>query len=285
MDELQEIAIDELRKTPAGQMIKRAMDTVTAIQKNLFALAASEDSAQLNLLKIGSVFQIFFIDTLASKKDPKKLQREEWLELANKVSKYAILEDDQSYSEFVFNLYADYIDLSVNSISAVVPETTFDSIKNIASDLRCNSAKLRNGTLSEIDYVDNCLWLSLEAMLKLLSASLSCLVGKEYSLLAQAVSQLAFEYGRYSLYAREQAILQEYVDNQYMLDDQLELQYAEFIADIKHQSELFMGFVNEAFSPGIHDALLSSVALGRAAGVKEEELLKTIDEIDSFFID
>ena len=285
MDMLQEMAIEELLNSQAGEKIQQAMKTIAAVQKNLFALAESEDSAGLNLLKIGTVFQIFLIDTLASKKDPEKIDSDEWRTIAQNVSEYAVLEEDQCYSEFVFGLYADYIDLSAKSTSKVISKETYASIKSISTEIRCKTAQLRNEEITETVYVEECLWLSLEAMIKLLSSSLTTLIGKEYSQLAQAVSQLAFEYGRYVLSAKEQAILSAYIENLYVLDNQLQKQYDAFCADVREQAEQFKKLVDDAFSPDIHNALIQSAALARAAGVKEEELLTSIEDVDAFFMD
>ena len=285
MDMLQEMAIEELLNSQAGEKIQQAIKTIAAVQKNLFALAESEDSAGLNLLKIGTVFQIFLIDTLASKKDPEKMGSDEWRTIAQNVSEYAVLEEGQCYSEFVFGLYADYIDLSAKSISKVISKETYASIKSISTEIRCKTAQLRNEEIPETVYVEDCLWLSLEAMIKLLSSSLTTLIGKEYSQLAQAVSQLAFEYGRYVLYAKEQAILSAYIENQYVLDDQLQEQYDAFCSDVKEQADRFKKLVDDAFSPDIHNALMQSAALACAAGVKEEELLTSVEDVDAFFMD
>lgn len=285
MDMLQEIAIEELLNSQAGEKIRQAIKAIAAVQKNLFALAESEDGAGLKLLKIGTVFQIFLIDTLASKTNPKKLDSDEWRTIAQNVSEYAVLEEGQCYSEFVFGLYADYIDLSAKCISKVISKETYASIKSISTEIRCKTAQLRSEEIPETVYIEDCLWLSLESMVKLLSSSLTVLIGKEYSQLAQAVSQLAFEYGRYVLYAKEQAILSAYIENQYVLDDELQKQYEAFCADVWEQAERFQKLVDDAFSPDIHNALLQSAALARAAGVKEEELLTSIEDIDAFFMD
>lgn len=285
MDIIQEIAIDELLNSQAGEKIRQSMDIIAAVQRNLYALVANENLAQLDLLKIGSVFQIFLIDTLASKKDAGKIESDEWQAIAENVSKYAVFEDGQSYSEFVFCLYADYIDLSVKCISSFISEETAASIQSISDEVRRKTKQLQNTEITETVYVEDCLWLSLEAMIKLLSSSLTILIGKEYSQLAQAVSQLAFEYGRYVLYSKEQAILAAYIENQHVLDEQLQSQYDSFCADLQQQAAQFRELINDAFSPDIHNALMQSAALARAAGVKEEELLSTIEEVDAFFED
>lgn len=281
----QEIAIDELRNSPAGIKISQAMETVAAVQRNLCALAESEDSTQLNLLKIGTVFQIFLVDKLASGADPKKMKPEEWGSIASKVSQYAVLEEGQSYSDFVFSLYADYIDLSAKGLSKFVSEETLASIMSISSDIRSKTELLREEAISESAYVDDCLWLSLEAMVKLLSSSLTMLIGAEYSQLAQAVLQLAFEYGRYVLYAKEQAILTAYIENQYVLDEQLQQQYDAFRTELAEQAERFNQLIEQAFSSNIRESLMQSAELARAAGVRWEEILTSVEDIDAFFMD
>jgi len=285
MDILQLLPIDELLSSPAGQRIAQAMDTIAAVQHNLVALASSEDSTQLSLLKVGTVFQVFLMDLLASGKNPKEIKPEEWGDIAGKVSKYAILEDGQSYSEFVFSLYADYIDLSAKSISKVISKESLASIKCISAEIRGKSALLRKGKITETTYVEECLWLSLEGMIKLLSSSLTTLIGSDYSKLAQAVSQLGFEYGRCVLYAKEQAILSAYIENQYALDEQLQSRFETFQMEVLKRSERFQRLIEDAFSPNVQDSLLRSIALARAAGATEEELLTTLDDIDRFFME
>ena len=46
----------------------------------------------------------------------------------------------------------------------------------------------------------------------------------------------------------------------------------------------FQELIDAAFTSNIHDALVNSAALARAAGVKEEEILETTEDIDDFFM-
>lgn len=285
-DELKEIAIDELLDSPVGGWIGKAMDTVDSAQRVLFSVFVGEDSNRLRLLKIGTVFQIFLVNTLASGKGPKDLSKEDWKNIAGQVAQYAIVKDGQSYSEFVFTMYADYIELSVKALRArKVSEENAASVQAIADEIRFQTEQLHNGEISEVDYVDQCLWLSLEAMIKCLSLSLTSFAGPEFNQLAQAITQLAFEYGRYTLYAREQAILQRYLDNQHVLDEQLQQEYDTYIVEVKRNAEKFRSLIDDAFSPNLRESLENSVALAKTAGVKEEELLKSVEEIDDFFME
>lgn len=126
-------------------------------------------------------------------------------------------------------------------------------------------------------------------MIKLLSfwltSKLAAIATVEYAQLAQASVDLAFEYGRYVLYAKEQSILEGYIQNQYVLDDELRTRYEAFLAELEENAARFHNLIDDAFSPDIHNALMQSAALARAAGVKEEEILRSTEDIDSFFLD
>ena len=284
IDLIKDIAIDELLQSPAGEWLGKAVETVSGIQRTLFAISENDDGNEMTLLKIGTVFQIFLIDTLASGKRPEELNEEDWKNIAEKVSQYAIFADGQSYTEFVFTLYADYIDLSAKTLEVrKVPEEKIDEVRTIAKEIQNNTKLLHSGVLSEVDYVEKCLWSSLEAMIKCLSLSLTSLIGPEFAQLAQATSQLAFEYGRYVLYAREQALLQEYIENQYILDERLQKEFEAYLEEVEKNAKRFQTMVQDAFMLYLHEALLQSAELAREAGVKEEELLTSIEEIDDYF--
>ena len=150
MDVLKEIAMKELMDSPAGEWLGKAMEAVTTVQRHLIALSESDDSNQLTLLKIGTVFQIFLIDTLAGGKSLGDLKEEEWKKIAGKVSEYAVLADGQRYSEFVFTLYADYIDLSAKALSAkLVSKENTAQVRAIADDIRHNMTLIQAGVIFE----------------------------------------------------------------------------------------------------------------------------------------
>ena len=290
MDMMQNMALEILLASPVGEKLAQTMKTIETVQRNLFALAQSEDSERLQLLKIGTVFQVFLINTMASGKRPAEFSPEDWKAIADKVSKYAILEEGQSYSNFVFSLYADYIQVSAEVLTkwlevqhSEVPEERLKQIRALATEIRkCD------GT-DEAAYVDRCLWISLDAMVKLLSTWLASYfgraLGQEYAQLATAVSDLAFEYGRYVLYAKEQVLLAAYIQNQYVLDAQLQRRYEEYLTELQANTERFQSLVDAAFSSEIQIALRQSADLARAAGVKEDEILRSVEDVDAFFAD
>ena len=276
--------ISELLATDAGKKLAKAAETVSALQQGLYAFATREDRQQSDLQRIGTVLQIFFIDTLAAGKKPGDLTEEDWKNIAGKVYQYAVIDDGQGYSEFIFTTYANYIDTSAEIVQMYSSERTYKAIKELSNTLRHNTELLNKGEITETAYIEAGLWVSLEAMIKLMAAYLTMNVRDEYSELTQAVAQLAFEYGRYNLYKKEQAILERYIQNQYKLDEQLERDYEAYLEEVKERADGFQKLIDQAFSPDFRETLLQSAELARTAGVKEEEILTSVEEIDEFFM-
>lgn len=114
---------------------------------------------------------VVMIDTLAAGKQPRDLTEDDWKDIADKVYRYAVVEDGQRYSEFVFGLYANYIDISADTLHGMISDSNYNSIKALADTIRNNAESLKQEEITETEYVEACLWLSLEAMVKLLSLS------------------------------------------------------------------------------------------------------------------
>ena len=87
IDIIRDIAIDELMQSPAGEWLEKAVEKVSDVQRVVLALSEKEEDEKLTLLKIGTVFQIFLVDTLASGKKVKDLKEEDWKSIADKVAK------------------------------------------------------------------------------------------------------------------------------------------------------------------------------------------------------
>lgn len=277
-------SIDDLLNSSALQKLAGVMDAITFVQNNINTAAESDDDIKRKLIKAATVFQIFLVQTLAEGKKPKDLTSEDWKIIAEKVSQYAIMSDGQQYSVFVFTQYAEYIDASAEWLIGKATDEAVASIKELSASIQYNTEQLLCGELSEVNYIEGCMWISLEAMIKLFACSLTPLIGKEFAYLSQAVAQLAFEYGRLVLLTREQKLLESYIENQHVLDEKLQVEYEEYLAELNEYSERFKSLIDAAFTPGIKDSLMQSVDLARASGVREEELLTSIEDVDDFFL-
>ena len=83
---------------------------------------------------------------------------------------------------------------------------------------------------------------------------------------------------------KEQKLIKQYRTDLQTLDAELEKQYQALLAELNEHFRRFSSLLDFAFDPDINRAFEGSIALARFNGVPEEKLLKTVDEIDEFFL-
>lgn len=293
-------AIDYLASSPVGEKLQKAMNTFEKVQENLNALIEKKDETGLTLIKCGTILTFSILKKLVNGTHIRDFSDSDWKEIGNNVSQYAILTDDQKYSESIFLLYAKYIDYSAGSIEGKASDELVSSVRSLAQELRDKTDALEIDSISEVAYTEDCLWICLDAMMKLLASSVKIirLPGKESDgtelekaggenlseALSVAISSFGFEYGRYLLYKKEQAIITSYIENQYKLDEELTQKYADFTAELQERSNQFSILIDNAFTPDFRDAFLKSIAFAQAAGVNDDEILLSVEDIDDFFM-
>lgn len=283
------LTLEFLENTPAGSMLQSAISAYGKVQALLLRISSAEDEGSLVALKIGTVLTEAFLEKFLQGKAPQDLTKADLAEIADRVIDIAVLMDGQDYSVFVFEQYACYIELSAKLLTARSDARSADQIGSIlavSQELRSNSRKLQDGEIPEPEYIEDCLWLSLEAILKCFSAYLSCTTGTpEFGMLAQSISMLAFEYGRLMACKREQDVLDASLKSQRQLDEDLSEEFEDFKNRLEAEEAQFNELIANAFAPGFRDSLRSSAALASAAGVKEENVLRTASDIDRFFME
>lgn len=284
IDIIKGVSLDYLKDTPVYDEIKKCMEKVEAAQEVLCAATSGTEDSSMTMLRVGSILSLaIFGNMLNSGKAPKEFSQNDWANIAEKVAKYGIVMEGQKYTEFVFELYAGYIDISIEINKNILSDKAKAEISGLAETLRSYTKSLESGGMKEPDYVDRCLWTSFEAMVKLLAAYKTSFLSKEYSELIQAICDLAVQYGRMSLYSKEQALLAEYLEHQYELDQELSDKYNAYISELNERSEQFNKLIDNAFDPDFRSMLRSSVDLARAAGVDEDQILDSMDKIDDYF--
>lgn len=254
------------------------------IQSHFYAILEKQDELDLTSAKAATIATFAILRKIAEGKSPSKFEADDWKDIAVVVSKFAILPSDQEYSVFIFSLFERYIRCSTGLITGVVPSKIIDTINALADELHHNTELLRNGIITEVKYTEDCLWITLEAMVKLLASATALMGDKRITDFSQAVASLAFEYGRLMLYRREQEIVNQFIISQYQLDEELEHKYTLFLAELNNQAEQFYLLVENAFVPNFRDAFLQSILLAKAAGVRDEDILSCREEIDNFFL-
>ena len=282
---LKELALEQLMKSPVGDKLQQAMQIFQTVQKHYVALADKQDEMGMTGIKATTILTFAILKKIADGKKPSELDEQDWKEIAAAVSQYAVLNDDQHYSVFIFSLYERYIRNSVMQIEEIISEKTAVVLNGLADELHNKAEVLSAGYISEVTYIDDCLWISLEAMIKLLACTATLYGDQRVTDFTQVLASYAFEYGRLMLYSRELEIVNQFIESQYQLDAELEQEYAAYLEDLQKESAQFYMLIDNAFAPNFRDAFLHSVLLARAAGVKEEEILSSTEDIDSFFLD
>ena len=282
---LKDLALEQLMKSPLGEQLQQAIHIFDKVQDHYFALAEKQDEMGMTGIKVVTILTFSILRKIASGKKPSELNKDDWKDIAADVSQYAVLTDDQQYSVLVFNLYESYIRNSVIQIEEIISAETAAVINGLADELRSKANALSAGYISEVAYIEDCLWISLEAMIKLLACTATLYGDQRISDFTQALASYAFEYGRLMLYSRELEIVNQFIEAQYQLDAELEQKYAAYLEDLQKESQQFYTLIDNAFAPNFRDAFLHSILLAKAAGVKGTDILSSTEDIDSFFLD
>ena len=283
-DYLKDLAINKLMETKIGDKIEVAFTLFKKVQANLCALSEKEGDELATLTKIYTIMTFSILKKFSTGKSPLSFIKDDWKDIANDVSEYAILVDDQEYVVFVFGMYEKYIRASLDYIRTFAKEKDVLAIETLADELCIKSEMLKNGDLEEVSYIEDCLWICLEAMLKLLSAMSKLIRNDEYSELVQALALYAFEYGRFVLYRQEQLLIDELIQQQYEIDIELQEKFDQYIIKLEEEANYFYTLIDNAFVPNFREQFLHSIALAKVAGVDEREILNSVDDIDEFFM-
>ena len=283
-DYLKDLAINKLMETEIGDKIEVAFTLFKKVQANLCALSEKEGDELATLTKIYTIMTFSILKKFSTGKSPLSFIKDDWKDIANDVSEYAILIDDQEYVVFVFGMYEKYIRASLDYIRTFAKEKDVLAIETLADELCIKSEMLKNGDLEEVSYIEDCLWICLEAMLKLLSAMSKLIRNDEYSELVQALALHAFEYGRFVLYRQEQLLIDELIQQQYEIDIALQEKFDQYIIKLEEEANYFYTLIDNAFVPNFREQFLHSIVLAKVAGVDEREILNSVDDIDEFFM-
>lgn len=278
------ITIEDLLSTSSINKLKGAIEVIQKAQNNIAALKNKDNSDSMKILKVGTTLTIAILNKVQEGKLPTDFSKEDWDYVVDYISEYAIEIEDDKYSAYVFMLYSWFIEASVAQIAVSLSEEKQGAILALSDELKTKTELLSKEEITEVSYIEDCLWISLEAMIKLISGTIDVALGFDKNQVVEAAMMLGMEYGRFVLYKREHDLVTEYLNNQKMLDVELAMQYDEYIEELNAQAAQFESFINSAFDGNLGERLKNSVDLARAAGVDESEILKTTQDIDDYFL-
>lgn len=279
-----DVSIELLLSTPVGTKLGSALSMLDRLQEYTEAAACKAD-AEANSKKAATIAVFAILKKMQGGTSLSGFTQDDWKEVLAAIGDYVLLMPDREYSVFVFEMYENCIRKSLQGLVGHASPEESEAIEALADELRVQEEAFHSGAISEPAYIEECLWISLEAMFKLLSASiLPHIKNDSMREFSGALADFAFEYGRLMLYRREREIITAYINAQYELDSELEQKYACYIEELKKQTEAFGNLINNAFDENFRDAFLKSVILAQMAGVKDSQILKNSEEIDEFFL-
>ena len=237
---VKEITLEQLQETQVGDRLLSAMKKIEKAQETLLVYVNDDSREDLKLIRIGTVLAFAIINKVVSGKSIGEFGDEEWMEIAEQVADYAILIDGQTYSTRIFLMYAKYVDVSVEVLRIEgITNKKLESVTTISGKIRDLTDEVMKGKISEVEYTEQCLWLLLEAMIKMLCINSTLLLGEDKSEFLQSVSMLAFEYGRYTLYKQERDLIGAYLEHQSKLDDEIQLRLDEYNKALRERQQEF----------------------------------------------
>lgn len=282
-EDVKNLPILYFQSTPAYEALQNAMMQLEKAEEIAYAMQTKNESDELTAIKIGTTLSLAVIEKIIAGKNPKNFSKEDWNDIAEKVTDKAIMMDGQAYTAWVFTLYAEYIDVSVKVRKAVIPAKYAAQISDLSQRLRDLTEEFKQGKLKEVDYVDHCLWISFEAMIKLIASFTTGMMAEEFSDFVVSVSDYAIQYARLSMYQKENALLEAYLRQQGALDAELQQKYEQYIEELEEQTKKFSDLIENAYSADFQKRLVNTVNLAKEAGVPDEKILSSIDKIDDFF--
>lgn len=162
------------------------------------------------------------------------------------------------------------------------------SIVTAAFGIAEQANKLRRGEIDELEFIENAELVSLEAVV----SALSSFVGQALipvpilgAVIGNTVGTVMYKAVSSSLSKREATLIERYLGEQRVLDEQLAAEYQELIEKLEASMSDYLGVLERAFSPDVEVALLGSVELALKLGVASEEVLDSEEKVLAYFLD
>lgn len=167
--------------------------------------------------------------------------------------------------------------------SAAVASSIVTAAFGIAEQAR----RLRQGEISELEFIENAELVALEAAV----GGLSSFVGQALipipvvgAVIGNTVGIVMYSAVASSLSQREAELLERYLTEQRVLDEQLAANYQELVDQLAASMTDYLSVLERAFAPDVAVALLGSVELALALGVSADDVLDSEEKTSAYFL-
>lgn len=245
--------------------------------------AIDQDKSELSI-KAATIFLIGLWARLKQGGSIADLTNDDWNSALGAAVEKAVTMDPQEYSLKVFDLYKKSIAFVIDPMKGSASESVISRLEEIVALMEGYAGELEAGNMPEVKFIEENLWLSLEAIFLVMTDRMShVLLPEKRRELAEAVSALVFQKFRYSHYEQELAAINACLDYQTKLDKKLENQINAYIDSLRDELDMFDALVEKAFNTtDFQAAFRGSIDLAKSLGA--DGILQTQQEVDDYFM-
>lgn len=145
----------------------------------------------------------------------------------------------------------------------------------------------RTGVISDEQFIMNSEILCLDTTV----SALSSFIGQAFipvpvlgAVIGNTVGVFVYQIAKENLSKKEQEIIKSYLKYLSDLEATLDNRYHRYIDELNEGLKVYYCMLEKAFSPNYAEALDGSVSLALSFGIPGEELLKSISEVDDYFL-
>ena len=280
--------VDELNNNSIAAFLRKQNknfdQALNTVEKVLFVaeIVMDQDADGVGV-RAATMFLLALWSRLKQGESAGDLTQEDWNEILRMVYDKAVTIDPIDYTLLVFDTYRRSIAFAIMQMRSNASPDVLSGLEEIVSLMDAYAEDLRTEEMSEAAFIEENLWLSLEAIFLVMTDRMNLMLPEDRRELAEAIGALAFQKFRYSHYEKELAAIDACLGYQDELDKRLTEEVNEYIAALKNELDEFDSLVEQAFNTSdFRLAFKGSVDLAESLGA--EGILKTQQEIDDYFM-
>jgi hypothetical protein len=224
----------------------------------------------------GTAFVLAVVTKRRNGKRLRELSQHDWLDIAGETGFSIIKGGVRGLSIYALTNFT--------ATSAAVASSIVTAAFGIAEQAN----KLRRGEIDELKFIENSELVALEAAV----SALSSFVGQALipvpvlgAVIGNTVGTIMYKAVASSLSKREAELIEGYLSEQRLLDEQLAAEYQKLIEKVDQGISDYLVLLERAFSPDVQVALFGSVELARELGVAADEILDSEEKVLAYFLD
>ena len=105
------------------------------------------------------------------------------------------------------------------------------------------------------------------------------------AIIGNTIGMKMYEVAKETLQEKEQKIMQNYLDEIKVLENNLANEYIAFIEKVKQELVLYMQILEKLYSVNVNEVFEGSIMIADFYGIPSEEILDSREKIDSYFND